>query len=860
MKRILIPIITAFALMLSCQKAPEEVPVASVTIGQTTAEMIIGETTQLTAIITPSNATEKNITWASSKLSVATITSNGLVTAVSEGQSTITASAGGKFATCIVTVSKGFVAVTSVSLNKESLELIKGNQEVLVAIVKPDDATDKTVSWGSSNNEVASVDEAGKVTAIGGGIATITAKSGDMTASCNVTVTVPVESVSLDQESVSIEEESTITLVATVKPDDATKKTITWRTSNAQVAIVDENGTVTAIKEGTATITAEADDKKASCVVTVQKKFIAVTSITLNKTELAIIKGNTETLTATVNPTDATDKTVIWSSSDTAIATVDANGKVTAVDGGSATITAKAGDEQATCQVTVSVPVESVTLNKTELLLNKGASEILIATVKPDNASDKSITWSSSNANVATVSSDGKVTAVGGGSATITAKAGDKEATCQVTVTVPVESVSLSKTSLTLPKGEKATLTATVSPSNATDKSVVWSSTNEGIAKVDQNGNVMAVDCGSTTIIAKAGEFSAQCEVSVVIPVSGITLNNTSLTLNKGGSSVLVPKIYPEDATNKKVTWSSSKTGVATVTDGTVVAVGGGVTEITARTQDGGFEAQCTVTVEVPVTGISLNTNSINIYRYDVQTLKATVYPSDATNKAVSWSSDKPSIVSVDTNGKITGESGGSATITVKTADGDFSAQCYVTVTDDGHQAVDLGLSVKWATTNFGTTSTTAKGGYYMWGDPTGSATAADYSAPNVSSISGTNYDIVQRKWGGNWHIPTRSELGELFTKCTWKQETVNGVSVFRVTGPNGNSIIVPPTGLGYPASGPAGTKQYISSDRAYLMSGNSYSDQYGRFAYVYYYSPDGKYNWESYNADLVYITIRPVR
>ena len=159
--------------------------------------------------------------------------------------------------------------------------------------------------------------------------------------------------------------------------------------------------------------------------------------MTLNKAELNLKEGESETLTATVNPDDATDKTVTWSTSDESIATVDQNGRVTAVKEGTATITAKSGEKSATCRVTVSknvVAVTSVTLNKTELTLKEGESETLTATVKPDDATDKTVTWSTSDASIATVDQNGKVTAVKEGTATITAKAGDKSATCTVTV------------------------------------------------------------------------------------------------------------------------------------------------------------------------------------------------------------------------------------------------------------------------------------------------------------------------------------------------------------------------------------------------------------------------------------------
>ena len=271
--------------------------------------------------------------------------------------------------------------------------------------------------------------------------ATVTIKSGSVSKSFTVTqeakpAPVAVSEVTLDKTELSLKEGESETLAATVKPDNADDKTVTWSSSAQTIATV-EDGKVTAIKEGTATITAKAGEKSATCKVTVSKNVIAVTEVSLNKNELAINEGESETLTATVKPDDATDQTVTWSTSDASIATVDQNGKVTAVKEGTATITAKAGDKSASCRVTVSknvVAVTEVTLNKTELSLKKGESETLTATVKPDNATDKSVTWSTSDASIATVDQNGKVTAVKEGTATITAKAGDKSATCTVTV------------------------------------------------------------------------------------------------------------------------------------------------------------------------------------------------------------------------------------------------------------------------------------------------------------------------------------------------------------------------------------------------------------------------------------------
>lgn len=173
------------------------------------------------------------------------------------------------------------------------------------------------------------------------------------------TPVVEVAGITLDQTAATLTEGETLTLTATVSPDDATDKTVTWSTSDASVATV-ANGVVTALAPGTATITAKAGDKEATCVVTVEKKVIAVSGIALDQTAATLTEGETLTLKATVSPDDATDKTVTWSTSDASVATV-ADGVVTAVAAGTATITAKAGEHSATCVVTVTRKEEPFT-------------------------------------------------------------------------------------------------------------------------------------------------------------------------------------------------------------------------------------------------------------------------------------------------------------------------------------------------------------------------------------------------------------------------------------------------------------------------------------------------------------------
>ena len=319
-------------------------------------------------------------------------------------------------------------------------------------------------------------------------------------------VKIGVTSVTLDKTDLTLDVNGTAKLNATVKPDDATTKTVTWKSDNEGVAIVDNSGNVTAKAAGTATITATVDGKSASCKVTVngQTTTVPVQSVGLNQTTLELIAGKEATLTATVKPDDATNKTVTWSSNNETVATVDNNGKVTA----------KVGDKQATCNVKVTaadVAVESVTLNQSSLELVAGKEATLTATVKPESATDKTVTWTSDKPEIAAVEG-GTVTAKAEGTATITVTTvdGGKTATCKVTVTpktVPVSSIQV-QGAASIYVGDTAKLTATITPDGASNKAVTWDSQNKDIATVDQQGNVKALKAGTATITATAQDGS----------------------------------------------------------------------------------------------------------------------------------------------------------------------------------------------------------------------------------------------------------------------------------------------------------------------------------------------------------------
>ena len=263
-----------------------------------------------------------------------------------------------------------------------------------------------------------------------------------------------------------------------------------------------------------------------------------VAGITLSATTLSLQPGTTKQLRVTVSPADATNKGVTWESSNEAVATVSASGLVTAVANGTCTITCRAKDGSgvyAQCQVTVGsssgTPVTSITLSQTSLLLSVGTTQTLTATVLPSNATDKSVTWTSTDTGVATVSLAGTVSAVASGSCTVVCSAKDGSgvyAECQVNVTVgtPVTSITLNQTAIALTVGGSQTLTATVLPADATNKTLAWSSNDTSVASVNDSGKVTAHTRGTCTITCRATDGSgvkATCAVTVSVVTTGTT-------------------------------------------------------------------------------------------------------------------------------------------------------------------------------------------------------------------------------------------------------------------------------------------------------------------------------------------------
>ena len=588
-----------------------------------------GDTLQLTAKVSPSNASDTSVTWSSNSTGIAKVSTTGLVTGVAAGTAVITAKANdgsNKSATFTVTVTKKVIKVTKISLSASTLLTKVGCTEKITATVTPTNADNRAVTWSSSAPTVASVDQSGNIIAKSVGNATITVKAKDgsgVTATCWVNVTdIKVTGITLNKTTLNIKTGATEQLTAKVQPTDATNSKVTWSSNNKDVAEVDQTGMITAKKEGSAVITVTAQDgsgKTATCQVNVTD--IKVSGITLSASTLAMQTEDVKQLSVTnITPANATNKALKWESKNTWVATVDESGNVTAKNPGEATITVTAADNggaQATCKVTVTertapvIKVTQIQLSQTRASLNEGKELQLTATVLPANATNQSLTWSSSVEGVATVDPTGKVTAIKAGTTVITATAKDDSgisASCTVQVTVPtvkVTGITLNKTTASVVKGKTVALTATVTPDTATDKTIKWTTSNKNVATVSTDGVVTAVAAGTATITATAADDSgvkATCKITVTNPpvkVTKLKINKTSVDLIKGKTVQLKVTVTPSNATNKAVTWTSSNKRIATVTsNGLVKAVRTGTVTITAKAKDGsGKKVTCKINV-----------------------------------------------------------------------------------------------------------------------------------------------------------------------------------------------------------------------------------------------------------------------
>lgn len=503
---------------------------------------------------------------------------------------------------------------------------------------------------------------------------------------------VHVTSITLDASALTVELGSTAQLTAVISPSNADNKIVIWSSSNASVARVSSEGMVTAVAPGQTEITAKSDDlgRTAVCLVTVPEIAVAVQSLSLDKEELVLQKGESAELKATIEPENASNTQLRWMSTDEKVASVTDKGVVSALAPGVAAIVVSTvdGGFTARCELTVEQHAGSMTLSAESLTLKELQMAILTATVLPEDTVDKSIVWSSSDENVATVNS-GVVHAVKAGEADIIAatKDGGLSKSCHVTVTCDVAAVRLAEHTVVLKIGETHSLVADVLPERATNKAIKWASADQTKATVSAAGVVVAVAPGTVEVSVVSEDNASAVDACTVIieknAVSSISITPASLELVEGEGAKLSATVLPADASDPTFSWSSSDERVATVDgEGNVLAVAPGQCAVCATTIDGGKHAHCVVTVRSRVNAVVVSPAAATLYVGQTQKFEYTLEPAGVTGVEIEWSVSNPDAASIASDGTLTAKARTEAPVDViaKVAGSEVSGKASVTV------------------------------------------------------------------------------------------------------------------------------------------------------------------------------------
>ena len=707
---------------------PVIIELESISLGETEKTMTRGASDTLEVTATPTNALiGKTVEWTTSNDQVVTVDQEGNIEAVSIGEATVTATVEDKTASVHITVNAP--ALEAINISGESTSVMKGKKLQLTAEFVPADADadPDQIVWSSSDESVATVDQNGLVTAVENGDTVITATYGEITGSCTVTVeTIPLKGIRINTESTTIHLGETEKLEVIYNPENTTDdRTVTWSSSDDKVASVAADGTVTAVGVGSAVIKAAVGENfTAECKVTVDAPLKAIVP---DETEMNIIKGQTDVITYKLDPVETTDdKTVTFTSSDESVATVDEKGTVKGIKAGTAIITLT-GVNGITATVTVTVkeiPIDAVVLDKASAVVEKGETVELTATVQPEDTTDddKTITWSSSDETVATVSSETtqpgeKVTVTTtdkGGKATITAKAWNgTEAVCEIIVPVHVETVTLPG-SVSLEKGETDMLELSYSPKDHDDKitSVEWTSSDETVASVDAEGMVKALKEGTAQITAVVSVIRMGSETPVQLDAVQTTVKVTENHLNAELGAMLAFEkmedpllknqsidmdtllnlediLDANDITDEiSIAWTSSDEEVAAIDQtGRLTGLAAGKTTIkaviTATNGAGEVIGTYSVETEVEVKEIALESIAFDkiikeMVEGQTEELHIIYNPENTTDtRDAVWSSSDESVLTV-ADGRITAVKAGKATVTAKVGDKEVSCEILV--------------------------------------------------------------------------------------------------------------------------------------------------------------------------------------
>ncbi len=556
----------------------------------------------------------------------------------------------------------------------------------------------RPVTWQSAHADVASVAADGVVTGIAPGLATISATVDGATGSALVKVeAVPVASVVIAPDSAALLTGQALQLTAQLFDAAGlplSGRNVAWSSSAPTIAPVSSTGRVDALAPGTARITATSEGKQATATITVARVPVDAVSITPSAATTTI--GQQLTLTArTLDSTGAElfGRAVAWTSDAPGIATVDAAGVVTAVAQGRATVTAASEGKAGTSTITVTpIPVSSLTVEPTALTLTVGSAQQLVATPRDAQGAPltgRVVTWLSGAPSVATVSSNGVVTAIGVGTALIVATSEGKRATVTLTATpAPVALVSVDPPSAMLNPDSSQRFVATARDANGrvlTGRATGWSSSNISVATISATGLATAHALGTSRITATVEGIVGTADLTVsLIPVARVVIAPPSTSLVEGTTTTLSASSLDSldnPLIGRGIVWSSSDVAVATVSPtGIVSAIAPGTATITAVAPNaglGGSSPSATATVNVTfadVASVTIQPSAPSVVAGSATQLTATLQSAapamslDSTGRTLAWSVADPSIATISATGLVTGLVPGTTTVTLTAA------------------------------------------------------------------------------------------------------------------------------------------------------------------------------------------------
>ena len=732
------------------------VPTSSITIKSERPYVLEGHTLKLSAEVLPENATYQDVAWSVENPETATISEDGLLTGIMKGTSVIFATSGDIMAVHEISVEKGVSSFEIIPVDMPSI-LYSGMNFGLSAIASPEDAYNPSASFESLTPDICSVDSfTGKVTCLKEGEALIRATANDLggaEAEYAFTVYPGVSDIIFTSTPGILREDDTFQLEMDILPDNAPDKTIEFASSNEDIITVTETGLISAVAPGSAYVTAKAvNGYKTSVSVTVMTPVSSIASaldtLYLNPGMTADPIGNF----VFVKPENATNPSLTWSSDNGFVASVDKNtGLITAANTGTCTIKGVTHNGKIVTfnvMVVSDAPViKKLAISSTYGALNVGNTAVLQPKVDVNNKY-VSGTWYSDHPeilDIVSIDSSNKATikAFSPGQATIYAiTSSGISARCTVVVNpIVVTGMYLNASSVSLNVDDRFPLSAVFHPENATATRLTWTSSNEKVAAVDENGLVHALTGGSTTITATAEDgVSASCRVTVnTILMTDAHMDESEITVLAGESGYPSYTVTPSDATPANFFWRSNDPSVVSISSltGEMKYLKAGSAVISATALDGsGINISMTVNVkEVPVTSFTVNTDAVTLRPGEEFALYTRVLPVGASYAKPVFETGDETIATVSADGVIHAVSKGETTIRVSVGNNDYLHTIEIPVT------VEKVNDVTYRALIMGQFTVPATDGYLPFSN---NSTKGFTDAISRASIDGNRYEITR--------------------------------------------------------------------------------------------------------------------